>query len=218
MGLVIAAGLWVWQQVSDPRTLPFHEVRIQGQFKHLSTSQLQHSTQQSINGGFFTLNMQAVRRNLMINPWVEDVAVRRLPGILIVAVKEQEPVARWNDQYLFNSDQQLFFAPQDTPAGLPILRGPTDQPQTVLTNYQLIATMLKPLNIQASQLQLSDRGSWELTMDNGIVITIGSEEVLPRVQRLAHWYPKLVGDNAAEVTTIDLRYPNSIAIAWKNNK
>lgn len=216
LGLGIVAGLWVWQQLSDPKTLPFHEVRIQGQFQRLSASQLHNTAEQSINGGFFTLNMTAVRQSLMANPWVEDVAIRRVPGVLIIGVREQQPIARWNDQYLFNSDQQLFLTPQDAPAGLPQLRGPPDQPATVLANYQKMSALFKPLNIKINQLQLNERGSWELTLDNGILVTIGRDDVLSRVQRLAQWYSQLVKDKAADITSIDLRYQNSIAIAWKD--
>lgn len=216
-GMLISAGIWVWQQLSDPKTLPFHEVRIQGQFQRLNSAQLQHVAEMGINGGFFTLKMGALRRNLLTIPWVQDVAIRRIPGTLIIAVKEQQPLAHWNDQYLVNSDQQLFLAPKDTPAGLPVLQGPPDQQQTVLSDYLQMVALFQPLNIKIVQLQLNERGSWQFTLDNGIVVTVGRDDVLSRVTRLAHWYPKLVQDKAALVASIDLRYQNSIAINWKTN-
>jgi cell division protein FtsQ len=216
MGLGIAGGLWIWQQVSDPNTLPFHEVRVQGQFNHLQLPELQKSAQQSVNGGFFTLDMQGVKQKLMAMPWVEDVAVRRLPGILIIAVKEHLPIARWNDKYLFNSDAQIFAPPQDAPSDLPVLKGPDEQSQIVLSSYQQIENSLKPLNLKITELILNERGSWQMTLNNGVVVTIGREQVMNRVQKLVYWYPKLIGDKADHVTSIDLRYPNSIAIRWKN--
>ena len=216
-GMLISAGIWVWQQLSDPKTLPFREVRIQGQFQRLDPTQLQHIAEMGINGGFFTLKMGALRRTLLTIPWVEDVAIRRIPGTLIIAVREQQPVAHWNDQYLVNSDQQLFLAPKDTPAGLPVLQGPSDQQQEVVADYLQMSALFKPLNIKIVQLKLNERGSWQFTMDNGITVIIGRDEVLPRVARLAHWYPKLVADKAALVASIDLRYQSSIAVAWKTN-
>lgn len=216
-GMLISAGLWAWRELSDPQTLPFHEVRIQGQFQRLNPNQLKQVAQTGINGGFFTLNMDALRQTLLTMPWVEDVAIRRIPGTLIVAVKEQQPMARWNDQYLINTDQQLFLAPKDAPAGLPILQSPVDQQQAVLADYLQISNLFKPLQIKIVQLQLNERGSLEFTLDNGILVTVGRDDILPRVTRLAHWYPKLVNDKAALVQSIDLRYQNSIAIAWKTS-
>jgi cell division protein FtsQ len=214
-GMLISAGIWVWRELSDPQTLPFHQVRIQGQFQHLNPVQLQRVAEMGVNGGFFTLDMEALRRTLLTIPWVEDVAIRRIPGTLIIAVKEQQPMARWNDQYLVNSDQQLFLAPKDAPVGLPLLQGPADQQQIVVTDYLQISGLFKPLNIKIAQLQLNERGSVEFTLDNGIMVTVGRDEILPRVTRLAHWYPKLIDDKAGLVQSIDLRYQNSIAIAWK---
>ncbi|MBS0350360.1 MAG: cell division protein FtsQ/DivIB [Proteobacteria bacterium] len=216
MGLVIAAGLWIWKQVSDPNTLPFHEVRIQGQFNHLKLTELQQSAERSVNGGFFTLDMRGVKQKLMTFPWVEDVAVRRLPGILIIAVKEHVPVARWNDKYLFNNDAQIFEAPQDAPSDLPILEGPEDQAPIVLSSYQQIENLLKPINLKVTHLILNERGSWQMTLNDGIVVTIGREQMISRVEKLTYWYPKLIGDKSDHVANIDLRYPNSIAIGWKN--
>ena len=214
-GMLLSAGIWAWRELSDPQTLPFHEVRIQGQFQHLNPVQLQRIAEKGINGGFFTLDMEALRQNLLTIPWVEDVAIRRIPGTLIIAVKEQQPLARWNDQYLVNTDQQLFPAPQDAPAGLPVLQSPPDQQQTVLSDYLQISSLFKSLNIKVVRLQLNERGSLEFTLDNGILVTVGRDEILPRVTRLAHWHTKLGDDKAALVQSIDLRYQNSIAIAWK---
>ncbi len=216
LGLVIISSLWVWEQVRDPKTLPFREVRVQGQFQRLDAAKLQHIAEQSINGGFFALNMNAVQKNVMATPWVEEVTVRRIPGVLIVGVREHLPIARWNDQFLLNSHQDLFLAPQDAPSNLPKLAGPEGLKDEVFTQYQKISNIFKPLNLSVNQLQLSERGSWDMVLDNGIQVTIGRDDVLPRVQRLAHWYTKLVGDKAAAINSIDLRYQNSIAISWKS--
>lgn len=216
LGLVIISGLWVWEQIHDPKTLPFREVRVQGQFQRLDAMKLRQIAEQSINGGFFALNMNIVQKNLMAVPWVEEVNVRRIPGVLIVGVHEHLPVARWNDQFLLNSRQELFSAPQDAPQNLPKLAGPEGQEAVVFSQYQKINSLFKPLQLTISALQLNERGSWELVLDNGIQVTVGRDDVIDKIQRFAHWYAKLVGDKAAAINSIDLRYQNSIAISWKN--
>lgn len=214
LGLVIAGGIWVWQRLNDPHTLPFHEIRISGQFQHLNANQLRQTLQPQIHSGFFALKLAPLKQSLMTNPWVEDVAIRRIPGTLYVNVREQQPVARWNDRYLINSDDQLFLAPRDAPAGLPLLQGPEENQALILGNYKQINRLLQPLGLSVQQLQLDQRQSWELVLSNGITVTIGREDVLMRIQRLAHWYPQIVSDKVSEIVHIDLRYANNISVQF----
>ncbi len=149
--------------------------------------------------------------------WVEDVALRRMPGILIVTVHEQQPIAQWNDRYLINTKKQVFLAPDDAPSALPILQGPDHSELQVLENYRQINSLLKSIHLQIAKLQLDLRHNWQLVLNNGIAVTIGREEILSRVQRLVHNYPQLIGDRAAEVAHIDLRYQSHVAIEWRDS-
>lgn len=214
-GLIGAAG-WAWQRVHDPRVLPFHDVKIQGKFHRLDALQLQKQVQQHINGGFFALDMLALKQNLMHLPWVEDVAVRRVPGVLIVSIREQKPVAQWNDHDLFNSEGELFTAPPDAPRDLPALRGPEGSQQMMLSYYQQINTMLKPLNLQIMMLHLTQQGSWDVTLNNGISVMMGREEALSRMRRWIRWYPRIAAEQSEKIVHADLRYQNGIAVERAN--
>ena len=52
-------------------------------------------------------------------------------------------------------------------------------------------------------------------LNNGIAVTIGRDDVLPRMQRLARFYPQLIGEHPENVARIDLRYQSNVAIEWK---
>jgi cell division protein FtsQ len=211
LGWVVVSGLWVWQRLNDPQALPFHDVKVSGQFQHLNPAQLRQFLLPQIHGGFFVLKMEPLKQSLLKTPWVEEVSIRRIPGTLYVNVQEHQPVARWNDQFLINSHDQVIPAPRDTPDGLPTLYGPQDSEQLVLSYFQQMNVLLKPLNLQIQQIRYDERKNWELVLNNGVTVTIGRDDVLPRMERLARWYPRIVGDQP--ITHIDLRYPNSIALA-----
>lgn len=212
-----SAGWWAWQRLHDSHTLPFHQVRIVGQLHHLNSDQLRQTVQQQIHGGFFSVDMPSIKKSLMNLQWVEDVALRRMPGVLIVTVHEQQPMAQWNDRYLINTKKQVFLAPDDAPSDLPILQGPDHSELQVLENYRQINSLLTSIHLQIAKLQLDLRHNWQLVLNNGIAVTIGREEILARVQRLVHNYPQLIGDRAAEVAHIDLRYQSHVAIEWKDS-
>lgn len=212
---LMAIGYVVWVKLHDPRALPFHQVRIVGQLQHLQAIALQKKARQEISGGFFAVDMVKIKQSLMEVPWIEDVSIRRMPGVLTVRVQEQQPIARWNGSFLVNTKKQIFLAPHDAPKNLPELKGPAPSEMMVVDYYLKMTQILKPLSLQISQLQLDDRDSWQLTLSNGIAVTIGREDVLPRMQRLTKWYPTLVGEKADQVVHIDLRYQNNLAIEWK---
>lgn len=216
-GLVIAAGLWVWQRLHDPQMLPFHEIRISGQFQHLNPGQLKQILQPQIQGGFFSIHLESLRQSLMAHAWVEEVSIRRIPGILYVNVREAKPIARWNDQYLISSKGQFFLAPSDAPTGLPILRGSLGKEMIVFENYKKINILLSKLQLKLQEITLDQRGNWALTLSNGILVTAGRDDVLFRMERLVHWYPQIVNDKASEITHIDLRYSNGVAVQFSSN-
>jgi cell division protein FtsQ len=216
LGVMIAGAIWLWQILHEPQTLPFHDVRISGgQFQHINSGQLRASLRQQIHGGFFSVQLAPLKQSVMTNPWVEDVAIRRIPGILYVTVREHQPVARWNAHHLINAHDQLFLAPADAPVNLPLLTGAETAQALILMHYKEINNLLLPLHLRVQQLSLDQRQTWELVLNNGIAVTIGHDQVLPRVQRLVHWYPQIVNDKAGEVKHLDLRYPNSIAVEFQ---
>jgi cell division protein FtsQ len=60
-------------------------------------------------------------------------------------------------------------------------------------------------------------GAWQFTTGNGITVLLGKDDVMERLQRFL-----IVMDDAdlasrlAEVERIDTRYPNGMAVSWKN--
>lgn len=215
-GLLIASAIWIWQRLNDPQTLPFREIRVSGQLQHLQAAQIRQILLKKIHNGFFALKLEPLKQSLITNPWVEDVAIRRIPGILFVTVKENQAVAQWNDHYLLNTEGQLFEAPADAPAGLPLLQGPPENSAIVLQYYKEMNNLLKPLQLGLQRITLNKEQSWEIELNNGLQIDLGRDEILERLQRLVKWYPKIVNDKADQIVHIDLRYSNGIAVQFKN--
>ncbi len=218
LGLILTSAFWLWQTLRNPQTLPFHQLRINGQFQHIKTQQLRRLIQPQIHNGFFTIQLEPIKQSIMANPWIENVAIRRVPGTLIVNIREQQPVARWNDHYLINDKGQFFPAPNDAPPGLPSLRGPEDNQALVLENYKQINHLLNQIHLQIKEIKLDERQSWQMMLNNDINVTIGRDDILPRIQRLIHWYPQIINDRVDEIIHIDLRYTTNIAVQFKNLK
>jgi cell division protein FtsQ len=53
-------------------------------------------------------------------------------------------------------------------------------------------------------------------LDNGIFLEAGYKDVLSRLGQLVKVFPKMIGPRIGDVEYIDLRYPNGVAVKWKN--
>ena len=99
---------------------------------------------QKIDGGFFSLDMAALKSALEDQPWIESVAIRRVwPDVLQITANEQQPVAIWNDARVINSKGQLFDPlDKELPPHLVKVSGPKDAHQILMGHYFAIAELI----------------------------------------------------------------------------
>ncbi len=212
--IVVLAGTW---RLMDPATLPIRHVRIQGSFAHLSTDRMQTIVSDVLDGGFFNLNVMAIKEALLDEPWVDWVIVKRIwPDALTVQVKEQVAVAHWNDASLLN-ESAVVFSPDNASAiaGLPYLSGPADTQAQVFSRYSELSSLMIGL-ARIEKLSLSDRRAWSVHLQDGPVIILGRNDVEGRIERLTESVLPNVKGEIKNLKRIDLRYTNGFAIEWRS--
>ncbi|MFA7592588.1 MAG: cell division protein FtsQ/DivIB [Thiohalobacteraceae bacterium] len=216
LALFAAALTWGVTWLRDPHTLPLRSVRIEGEFRKLSSEQLQAAIAASTQGGFFTVDVEAVRRAAEALPWVASASVRRIwPDGLRLHVVEQRAVARWGETGLLNTHGQLFEPAAETlPGHLPRLDGPDALRRRVMEQYIAITGALVPIGRRVAILHIDDRRAWQLTLDDGIELQLGRDDTLVRVQRFVRVYPQLFAVRETELKTVDMRYSNGFAVRW----
>ena len=64
-------------------------------------------------------------------------------------------------------------------------------------------------------MQLDDRGSWEMTLQNGIEVRLGRKDVDRRTDLFLDVVADIIAGQAAEIDYIDMRYGNGFTIGWK---
>lgn len=221
--IIIALGftaLLVWgaQSLMHPATLPIKQVRIEGDFRYLSTALLQERIRNRVTGGFFNVDVAAIRDALLQEPWVSDVSVHRVwPDSLQVYVTEQVPVARWNDSGLLNHHGALFEPQADSiPAQLPLLRGPSFSGELVLEKYRQLSNSLTAVDMAVAELWLDDRRAWHFVTTTGLRVVLGKQAFAERLQRFVQRVPSGLAEKLQAAAEIDLRYPNGFAVRWKD--
>lgn len=202
----------------DPHTLPIRRVQIAGQFRHLTSAQLQEAVANTVSGGFFTVDVEAVMRAARTLAWVDAASVRRVwPDTLRLEVTEQTPLARWHAHDLLNRRGDRFTPPADTlPADLPEFQGPAGLEAAITASYYEMGKALAPAGLKIARLIQDERRSWRVLLDNGIELRLGRDDAYPRLLRFVRLYPKVLATRATEIATIDLRYTNGFAVAWNH--
>lgn len=168
--------------------------------------------------GFFGMDVSSLKQALEADPWVEQAVIRRVwPDTLTVAIQEEVPIARWGESQLLNQYGAIF-KPDDISSeqALPLLAGPEGAEEEMMQQYQMLSRMLLNTGLRIQVLELSIRGSWNLVFGNGVTVEIGREQVLERMQRFITLYDRHLHAQFDQVSTIDLRYRNGMAIKMKS--
>jgi cell division protein FtsQ len=169
-----------------------------------------------LSGTFFSMDLGAARAALARIPWVNSVALRRQwPDRLEVELTEHQPLARWNDQGLVDSDGAVFVA---SDAGeLPEFDGPDGDAPTMVERYREWAPMLAGLSLKLTGLALSPRGGWRIRAEGDgrpLTIELGRDHANLRLERFAAAWRLTIAALAREgrhVDHVDLRYRNGFA-------
>jgi len=212
--LVVSVSV-IFTQINLQQILPISSVKIEGEFNYLDKEQLKKRAMPVVDGGFFSVDLSAVRNVLISLPWVEDVSVRRQwPDQLLVRVIEKKPVVYWGDNAVLSAKGVLFVPDKKLSENLPYLQGPDGLHKTMFQELARMQAWLLETGLHIQVMNLDERRSWTLTMTDGIELRLGREKMHQRLQRFASVYKNNFQSEMRKIKHIDMRYTNGFAVAW----
>jgi cell division protein FtsQ len=197
--------------------MPIRYVRTAGVFQYLSKEEIKTALAPLVLTNFFSADMQTIQQTVAALPWVASVTVKRVwPDAIDIKVKEQKPYVRWGEQSLLNERGERF-TPKHVNQfkNLPLLSGPEQQEQKVLEIMKGIRTELADQSLALAEFKVNDRWAWKIKLTSGMEIELGRNEQLKKLQRFLNTLDVLGQERVNAIATVDLRYPNGFAIAWK---
>lgn len=215
---LLAAATWAGMRwFTDPYRFPLGVVEVKGDFNFLQKETLQGAVAPLATGGFFTVDVVAIRAAAEMLPWVYKASVQRVwPETVRVQIEEQQPVARWHGTGFLNRYGEAFFPEQAEQAlELPWLDGPDGQEQKVLEQYRQVSATLSALGLRVQRLRVDGRRAWEVQLDGDVVLKLGRTQPWQRLQRFVRAWPGVFAERLAELRTVDLRYSNGFAVVWQ---
>ncbi|ARU65408.1 cell division protein FtsQ [Histophilus somni] len=165
--------------------------------------------------GFFGQDIDLVKQQIEMIPWVKSVAVRKIwPNRLSIWVTEHLPIARWNETEFLSSEGIIFQLPISKlkTQGLPHLSGPDHKSAEVLEAWNKIYLDLKRKNLLLKKIAINERGSWQIVLENDVVLKLGRGEWKDKLDRFFTIYPQIEIPENKKLSYVDLRYGVGAAI------
>ena len=229
---LISIAWWLTNRLMDQENLPVNSVVISGEMPYTKREEVLAAMNNVNLGNFFQVDVNEIQSQVSALPWVYSVAVRKQwPNEVKIYVVDQTPVALWNGDFLLNQFGKAFQADnRKLTQALPQFFGPEGTELLALENFTNLNDLLEYRNLAIDELVLSERFSWQLTLNDGVMLNLGREERVKRVQRFMDVYPLIkthLEDQSKKqnnhkkqlkqaVDYIDLRYDTGLAVGWKS--
>lgn len=216
--LLAAMVPWGASQVLGAMDRQVMAIDVTGTLVGENRTSLERSAGKWVGRSFFATDLSEIKDSLEQRPWIESAAVKRVwPDRLQVEIREKKPLAYWNNDRLVSRKGELFAPDNPEVAGkLPRLAGPDERVKEVISMARLMADTLTGHDLGFAGLRLERRGAWTLTMANGIEVVLGRDQVEERFERFMTVYQERLASRSDEVSRVDARYSNGVAVQWKS--
>jgi len=217
LALVIAVVMWLWGRMQNPNAYPLQHVKISTNGQYITKHSIKKTILNNVHGGFFSLNVKQLKNSLLDNPWIQGVSMRRIwPNSLYVKINERQPLARWGLAGVLAVSGDVFYPNVKTiPLQLSEIDAPMPVKDSAMSLYANFNQLLKPLNLSIAKLVVTQRLAWTVLLSNGISLSLCRNNIAERFVSFVALYPKLIAGRAQDVVSVNLCYPQGVAIRWK---
>ncbi|MAZ90220.1 MAG: hypothetical protein CL693_21510 [Cellvibrionaceae bacterium] len=220
VAVIYFAGLWIKEQLDRPVS----SVKINGEFNRVVRQEVAEHIYQSISGGFVEVDLRRIQTRLEDLPWIDSAKVARSwPGGLEVTVIEHKPIARWGEGDALNHRGEVIVLSGSADdevllQGLPQLIGMNGMEHNVMAQYHALTKVLGERGLAIARLEKDLSRSWSLVLADGVEINIGRDQVMDRIGRFLIVFEAQLQQRWAELSYIDLRYFNGVAVKWRETE
>jgi cell division protein FtsQ len=216
--VLLAAMLpWAMDRALTAMDQQIVAVDVHGDFIGESRVAIERAAGEWVGKSYFATDLEAIKSELEKRPWVASAAVKRVwPGRLEIDIREKKPLAYWTDGRLVSRSGELFTPPNPEVAGrLPRLAGPDERVREVIAMARTMSERLVGHGLGFAGLSLETRGAWTLTLNSGVEVVLGRDQVSRRFERFITVYENRLASRLNEVSRVDARYSNGVAVQWK---
>lgn len=218
IGFIFSFGMFLTERLSEDESVPVTSIVVMGEMTYTEKEEVETAVETIGLGNFFKVNVNEVQGMVKTLPWVYSVAVRKQwPNELKLYVVDQRPIAHWNGDSYINVYGEVFqVGAEQKILNLPEFFGPEGTEILAVENYKNLNQLLSFGGFNISELVLSERYAWQLTLQSGVTLNLGRENRVERIQRFMDAYPNIELKENVQIDYVDLRYDTGFAVGFKS--
>ncbi len=213
---LIATYHWI----NNPQNLTIKTIEVVGDLKVLNKSTLEPIIAPFVRTNLHLIDTKGLEKAIEENEWVYSAALTKIwPDKLIVKIHEQKPVAFWGKDAMLSKQGKIIHAVLAEKKGsLPMLFSPERKGRNMATEFLQIREWMKDFPVRLVEFKEDARGSWQIKLENGLVVKIGRNHHEKRIKRFMVGYRQTLISVVNKIHTVDLRYTNGFAVKWKKGQ
>jgi len=241
MLIVFAVGIFFCYQKELLPLFPINKVQVIAPLRFVTEKEVEDLLIKAniAKTDFFYLNMFKIEQELKQNYWIDDINIARVwPDKIRIKFSEQQPLAYWNKAAIVTQNtcdiiptsEQIYN--QKEFLNLPSLIGNEKNSKKLCDTLANLQISIKPIGIDIKKLVLTQRGSWYLELQNDLIVLLGKKDIFERTDKFVKFYlqfdelkkdlptngAQLQHDSSSNISYIDMRYNNGLAIALGQTK
>ena len=226
-GLIAALGLafiLITDALYNPRNFNISKITLSGDAAHVDRAGLRQSVIEMIDGNYFSLDAERIKKALHVLPWVEKVRLRRQwPDTLQIDIEEYEPIALWGEETWLTTSGKLVALPLPANIALPKLSGPLNEVDRVWANYQNWAKLFARNGMRLRDLNLSRQELFTLSLEyttrrentvKGFTIIVSETNADSQLNAFLESRRQALIEYPGLIKTVDLRYPSGFSLSF----
>ncbi len=218
VGLIIALCMGYLNKFQQK--YPVTRLKLLGQLDYISHKEIELSFIDLLKNNLWSINVNTVKELVYANPWVNFVFVKKhWPDVLQVEVVQHNPIAIWNDKFFLTLTGKVLYSTNENNSiaknlNLPKFYGSSGQENLLINTYLMLLEKLAPIGLQISKIDVNPTQGIQVTLSNNVILKLGTFDLPDRIARFIVAYKKKLRSSISDISYIDLRYTNGVAVSW----
>ena len=199
---------------------PTTRLKLSGQLDYIAPIEIESSLSNLLSNNLWTINVNTVKDIMYANPWVHFVFVNKhWPDILQVEVVQHNPIARWNDEFFLTLTGKVLYSTSENSdsvknLNLPKFYGQNGQENLLINTYLTLLEKLAPVGLFILKMEIIEAQGIQVKLTNNVILKLGTFDLPDRIDRFILAYKKKLQPSISDISYIDLRYTNGMAVSW----
>ncbi|MGE0625283.1 MAG: cell division protein FtsQ/DivIB [Pseudomonadales bacterium] len=196
---------------------PVTRVSVAGQLDDAEQAQIREAVRAHLSGGMLSADLDGLTDGILALSWPRAVSIRRnWPGTLQIDVEKPAVVAGWRDAYLA-SDGRVVRLPGDQD-DLPRFECSLAEPRRAMEVFHRLSRAGARDGLEVQRLTENPLGEWGVLLSradgSAVSVVLGAESIEERFERFLVVYRQHLAGRVEEISRIDARYDNGVAVSW----